>query len=65
MPEQEERLLVATPDEREAVWFQLGQEMGFKPETVEGVPGEASQFTAEDADDIPKPEQKWDEDRWA
>lgn len=49
LAEQEQRLLDAAPDERDAVWRALGEEMGFKPDTVRGVPGEAAQFTAEDA----------------
>jgi hypothetical protein len=53
IPEQEERLMMAGP-ERDEVWRQLGEEMGFQPETVEPVPGEASQFFAEDTDDIPQ-----------
>lgn len=49
-------LMAASPEERAAVWAWIGADLGFKPETVEAVPGEAAQFTAEDADEIPRPE---------
>jgi hypothetical protein len=48
LPEQEAEIMARLPEERPAAFAELGALLGFDPETIEPVPGEASQFTAED-----------------
>jgi hypothetical protein len=62
--EQEQQLLSTAPFERPDFWEALGVAMGFKPETVRNVPGEPSQFTAEDAEDIPQRDPTWNDTTW-